>query len=504
MALDQNYKGLNWLFSNDDSYSQQNESGMRTAPQFNYALMSQNEDALRKAGYSGNLYNFDSEGGMPTATKDFIDWADQNNIVSGQSNNTTKFGGGNQSVMSMFNQGTGAPLGTPQLAQSNDSFAQMLLPIMLMAGPMAAAAFGGGAVGGAASGALFGGVSGGAGALDTGGDIFSGALKGAAMGGAGGGIAGSLGTGAGQFNVGDALGFTDPNLVKFANSAAGTLGKSALTGSNPTQGLIGNALSAGGAAVGGMFDNQPAPSFNLPSQGGSMNDSGDYGFGNFDPNSGNDFTSPWGLGLAADPQSQDDWLKNLFSNYQAPNPFLDASAGGATPPSGGGIVGGVGGIIKSLLGGGGGAAASGGDSLMKSILPILGGLAGAASGGSQQVSSVKMDPRMDQYVYGSGVGDPSSLLGAAQKQFQANPSGINPTMQQGLDMQRSALTDPAYAQSYQQMRGLGSSLMSQPVAGNPFTAPPQPMSQAGGPGGLLGNNPIDRAKALMARGRGLI
>lgn len=106
---------------------------------------------------------------------------------------------------------------------------------------------------------------------------------------------------------------------------------------------------------------------------------------------------------------------------------------------------------------------------------------------------------------GASGGDKNSFLGAAQDFWQQNKSGLNSTMQQGLDMQRAALTDPAYGQAYQQMRGLGTGLMSQPVAGNPFTGGgllSGPTSQAGGTGGLLGGD--DRLKALMTRGRGLM
>lgn len=152
----------------------------------------------------------------------------------------------------------------------------------------------------------------------------------------------------------------------------------------------------------------------------------------------------------------------------------------------------------------------------QNLAALIGAGLGAASGGKTNTATTQsqIDPRMAQYLYGSGFGDQNSLLGAAQNLWQQNKTGLNPTMQQGLDMQRAALTDPAYAQSYTQMRNLGNSLMSQPIAGNPFTtgqapmpqAPQglmqQPTMQAGGVGGLLGEN--DRMKALMARGRGLI
>lgn len=127
------------------------------------------------------------------------------------------------------------------------------------------------------------------------------------------------------------------------------------------------------------------------------------------------------------------------------------------------------------------------------LAAIGGALAGGLSGGGDKTSSVQnnIDPRMQQYLYGTGYGDPASFLGAAQRLYQSNPTGINPTMQQGLDMQRSALTDPGYAQSYQQMRSIGQGLLS---------GTQSPTVQAGG--GLL--TPQDRFKTLLSRGQGLI
>lgn len=138
------------------------------------------------------------------------------------------------------------------------------------------------------------------------------------------------------------------------------------------------------------------------------------------------------------------------------------------------------------------------------LAPIVGAIAGGLEGGKDQTASSeqRIDPRMAQYLYGNGYGDPNSLLGAAQGQWAGNKSGINETMQQGLDMSKAAFTDPAYAQGFQQMRSVGGGLLGGQVAGNPFTQGGGSMSRAGGAGGLLGDP--DRYKALMARGRGLI
>jgi hypothetical protein len=113
----------------------------------------------------------------------------------------------------------------------------------------------------------------------------------------------------------------------------------------------------------------------------------------------------------------------------------------------------------------------------KNWMTLLGGLAGASEGGkSQTITSMQqVDPRMAQYLYGSGYGDKGSLLGAAQNWWQQNQSGMNANMQQGLDTLKSLYTSPSYSQGYSQMRDVGRGLLGRPIAGNPFTQ-----------GGLLG------------------
>lgn len=182
------------------------------------------------------------------------------------------------------------------------------------------------------------------------------------------------------------------------------------------------------------------------------------------------------------------------------DPILSASVGLPAIPSAADLApvasvptmtaGGIGGLLSGL---GGklvdaattpqGLAAIGG--------AIAGGLGGSTTNTATQQS--KTDPRIDQYLYGTGFGDPNSVLGAAYNQFKANPSGINPTMQQGLDLQRAALTDPAYSQGYQQMRSIGQGLLGSVGQSSPAV-------QAGG--GLL--TPQDRFRTLLARGQGLV
>ena len=98
--------------------------------------------------------------------------------------------------------------------------------------------------------------------------------------------------------------------------------------------------------------------------------------------------------------------------------------------------------------------------------PLIGGLLGSGGSSQSQTQSNKMDSRLDPYVYGSdGKG---GILGAANDWYQANKSGLNPQMLQGLNSQWNVLSDPATMGAYPQMSNLGSSLMSAPVMGNPF------------------------------------
>lgn len=104
---------------------------------------------------------------------------------------------------------------------------------------------------------------------------------------------------------------------------------------------------------------------------------------------------------------------------------------------------------------------SGAISLIGAGAGLLGSKSGATSGSQTQTKSI--DPfikaKMD-----SLLGDTEALY----KQQQQN-GGLNPLMQAGLLQQAGVLTDPNYNTGYNQMRNLGSSLMSGGMAGNPFT-----------------------------------
>lgn len=134
----------------------------------------------------------------------------------------------------------------------------------------------------------------------------------------------------------------------------------------------------------------------------------------------------------------------------------------------GGLLSGLGNAIGGIANAVGGA---------KNLAGIVGGVAGALDGGKTQTATTtqQIDPRMAQYLYGTGYGDKASLLGAAQDWWKNNQSGMNANMQQGLDTLKSLYTSPGYTQGYTQMRDVGQGLLGRPIAGNPFTQ-----------GGLLG------------------
>jgi hypothetical protein len=181
--------------------------------------------------------------------------------------------------------------------------------------------------------------------------------------------------------------------------------------------------------------------------------------------------------------------------------FIPAAAGGSAIGATGAAIGGA---ASSMLGGAAGAgllgqlANSGVGKAVgsvadmvgggKNLAGIVGGIAGAMDGGKDTTATTQsqIDPRMAQYLYGSGYGDKNSMLGAAQDWWKNNQSGMNANMTQGLDMLKSLYTSPEYSQGYTQMRDVGQGLLGRPIAGNPFTQ-----------GGLLGAP--GQQQALMPR-----
>lgn len=91
---------------------------------------------------------------------------------------------------------------------------------------------------------------------------------------------------------------------------------------------------------------------------------------------------------------------------------------------------------------------------------LVGGLLGAKSSkGGKQTTTQRMDPRMEQAVYGG-------LLPAAQEWFSRNQMG-NQLMQHGAQLQADFYQDPLYRQGFDQLRRTGLGLLGAGVAGNP-------------------------------------
>lgn len=135
---------------------------------------------------------------------------------------------------------------------------------------------------------------------------------------------------------------------------------------------------------------------------------------------------------------------------------------------------------------------------------VVGGAMNSSDGSTQTVKN-EIDPRIGQYLYGaSGSGGLLNQVNNLTQQ-QYGQGGLNPMQTAGLEMQRQVLTDPQYTKGYGEMRSLGSGLLNQGVAGNPFTGgrmampqmqqpqmPPMqqaPNQQAGGAGGLVTQGP---------------
>lgn len=109
-----------------------------------------------------------------------------------------------------------------------------------------------------------------------------------------------------------------------------------------------------------------------------------------------------------------------------------------------------------------GAAAVGG---------TIGVLTKDSGGQTQQSTQNQISPVNNGLLYGSnGIGG-GGLLGNAYNNFllQNQVAGTNPLMNAGLESQRQVLSNPGTTTGFDQMRGLGSSLLSGGVAGNPFT-----------------------------------
>lgn len=98
---------------------------------------------------------------------------------------------------------------------------------------------------------------------------------------------------------------------------------------------------------------------------------------------------------------------------------------------------------------------------------VVGGVMGSGGSSSSQTTTNEIDPRLAAYLYGEdGNG---GLMSDMSKWYQANRSGMNNQMAQGLNTQWGVYNDPGTMAGYQQMASLGSGLMGAPVMGNPFS-----------------------------------
>src|SRR6218665_2588083 len=97
----------------------------------------------------------------------------------------------------------------------------------------------------------------------------------------------------------------------------------------------------------------------------------------------------------------------------------------------------------------------------------LGAVSGSEGSGSSQKVTNEIAPRLAAYIYGQ-EGD-GGFMKDLSTWYQANRSGMNDQMAQGLNTQWGVYNDPGTMAGYQQMASLGSGLMGAPVMGNPFS-----------------------------------
>lgn len=246
-------------------------------------------------------------------------------------------------------------------------------------------------------------------------------------------VAGAIGSGMGSAAVGAAA----PTLAGLAPLGAAGVGASILEGA-------GGAGVVGGAEAGSLL---PGAGVGITGAGMSSADKAALLGGD-----------GYGAGMTGAQTGAFDTVLGATGSTSLAN----LAAGGV------GALGGLGNAIGGIANAVGGA---------KNLAGIVGGVAGALDGGKTQTATTtqQIDPRMAQYLYGTGYGDKNSLLGAAQDWWKNNQSGMNANMAQGLDTLKSLYTSPGYTQGYTQMRDVGQGLLGRPIAGNPFTQ-----------GGLLG------------------
>lgn len=348
MALDPNAYGGMWEFSNgvgdfrtSFDMAKNGYSSLWDDPD-TLALANQNQDFLRSLGFDDSFATQEDNsegGGQQMPTSDFSDWAQSRGLNIGLAQPNKQNGGA--FWRGLFDN-SGKLVGTPMGTKNNPGdFVSM---VSLMAAPFAGPALstwaGGGAVGGATAGAVMGGAQGAGNAIVSGGgldDVFKQGATGALKGGAAGGLGSAFGTGANQFNLGGSLDL-NPALGSFTNQAGNILGKSLVTGKDPTNSLLMSGANAAFNNLGSLFDTGPTSSF-----GDNMNDFSSYNydfgssptdmFGNMSLTQSNpgmqDFAFPDSV-TGAQP-SDSDWQATLkkYGN----NPIIKALIGGGQQPA---------------------------------------------------------------------------------------------------------------------------------------------------------------------------
>ena len=141
--------------------------------------------------------------------------------------------------------------------------------------------------------------------------------------------------------------------------------------------------------------------------------------------------------------AMDSQLANAAMGPEALSGYTSAGAGGVTAsPIAGAGGGSSGGWMDKLTKLAGGAGGGGGSSLLGLAASGLGGLAGGQGQEDSSSQTRRMDPRLDQPVFGDLIPRTQSLLG------------------QQMTPERMA--------GYRQMQTMGQSLLGRPVAGNDF------------------------------------
>ena len=131
-----------------------------------------------------------------------------------------------------------------------------------------------------------------------------------------------------------------------------------------------------------------------------------------------------------------------------------APIGSAGSPITGGLLGGTGSAVSSLVS----------NPWIQGAGLLAGAVGGATGGGaSTTTSQSKTDPRIDPYIYGD-----QGILPAAAQWFDANRTGVNPTMRAGWDMQLGLLQNPAVLGQLSGLLAQAGQGAAMPVAGNPF------------------------------------